>query len=82
MYFNIGGVNVELFGYFIKKIHWFVISQLFSEFLGRRNKLVNTFTPPILNLIALSFQNSFSYKSSSYQIKVLQILSQALKKRP
>ena len=38
-------------------------------FFPKKNLNNSTFTPPILNFIALPFQNSFSFGSSSYQKK-------------
>ena len=49
-----------------------VISQLCSDLWGKRDAhFFLTFTPPILNFIALYFHNCFSFGSSSYQKKVL-----------
>ena len=42
-------------------------------FFLRKKLKSSTFTPPILNFIALPFQNSLIFGSSSYQKKVLGI---------
>ena len=57
------------------------LKQIDVFFLMKKLKS-STFTPPILNFIALPFQNSFSFGSSSYQKKVRGILSRGVKKRP
>ena len=61
MKFKMGGVNVELFCFFLGK----------NTILCYRSTLKSTFSTftPILNFIALPFQNSFSFGSSSYQKK-------------
>ena len=67
MNFNI--VNVEKLSSFYPKSPFKVdLKQINVIFLMRKLKS-STFTPHILNIIAWSFQNSFSFGSSSYQKK-------------
>ena len=56
------------------KYIFLIISQLCSKFWGRQNKYFQ-YTPLVLNLTALSFQNSFSFGSSSYQKIMLSVES-------
>ena len=71
MKFKIGGVND-------KKVLFFSTPKMTSKltyetnlyfFPKKKLKKNSTFTPSILNFIALPFQNSFSFGSSSYQKK-------------
>ena len=73
MKFNIGGVNVEkVYSFYPKNPFKVDLKQINVFFLMKKLKS-STFTPPILNFIAWSFQNSFSFGSSSYQKKVMRI---------
>ena len=76
MKFKIEGVNAGLFSFFLGKIHFCVI----GHFWGKK-KTFSPFTSCILNFIALPFQNSLNFGSSSYQKKVLGIQSRGVKKR-
>ena len=69
MKFNIGGVNVEnVYSFYPKSPFKVDEKQIIVFFLMRKLKS-GTYTPPILNFIAWTFQNSFSFGSSSYKKK-------------
>ena len=69
MKFRIGGVKVEKVLFFYPKNDFKVDLKHKIVFFPKKKQTSSTFTPPILNFIALPFQNSFSFGSSSYQKK-------------
>ena len=69
MKFKIGGVNVEKVLFFTPKMTSKLTYNTKMYVFLRKKLKSSTFTPPILNFIALPFQNSFSFGSSSYQKK-------------